>query len=369
MTWGQGMSHSQEDRADNVIRTAYWHLDDDGLVVCDLCPRNCHLREGKKGACFVREARNGEIVFTSYGLSSGFCVDPIEKKPLNHYFPGSAVLSFGTAGCNLACKFCQNWQISKSRQMNTLAQHVSPQQIAEMAQRYGCQSVAYTYNDPVIFIEYAVDTAQACLEQGIESVAVTAGYINSQPRREFFRHMQAANVDLKAFTERFYRKLCAGHLAPVLDTLLYLKHETSVWLEITTLLIPGENDSDHELHQLATWIYDNLGPDVPLHFSAFHPDFKLTDKPFTPPATLLNARQIALQHGLHYVYIGNMHDVQADSTYCPSCKECVIERDWYQLGKMNITEQGRCGYCGAQIAGRFAASGTPFGRRRIPVSF
>ena len=348
--------------------TKYWHQLDDGRVVCDLCPRRCRLREGKRGACFIRQAHKGEIALTSYGRSSGFCIDPIEKKPLNHFYPGSSVLSFGTAGCNLGCKFCQNWHISKSRQIDTLGANAMPEQIAQAAQRHGCESIAFTYNDPVIFMEYAVDTAQACHELGISSVAVTAGYICDQPRTEFFRYMDAANVDLKAFTERFYHKVCSGHLAPVLDTLLYLYHETDVWFEITTLLIPGENDSTSELEALTRWVYDNLGCDVPIHFSAFHPDFKMLNSPPTPIRTIQHAREIALKNGLHYAYVGNVYDEKGDSTYCPQCQKKVLARNWYQLGERHLSDDGKCAYCGYQLAGRFASLNNSFGRKRIPVS-
>ncbi|MGR5300392.1 MULTISPECIES: AmmeMemoRadiSam system radical SAM enzyme [Vibrio] len=348
--------------------TRYWHQLGDGRVICDLCPRRCRLREDKRGACFVRLAHNGEIALTSYGRSSGFCIDPVEKKPLNHFYPGSSVLSFGTAGCNLSCKFCQNWHISKSRQIDTLGSCAMPDQIAQAAQRHGCESIAFTYNDPVIFMEYAVDTAQACHELGISSVAVTAGYICDKPRTEFFRYMDAANVDLKAFTERFYHKICSGHLAPVLDTLLYLQHETDVWFEITTLLIPGENDSTSELEALTRWVCDNLGCDVPIHFSAFHPDFKMLDKPQTPISTIQKAREIALKNGLNYAYVGNVYDEEGDSTYCPHCKKKVLARNWYQLGDRHLTDDGKCEYCGYQLAGRFAPLKKPFGRHRIPIS-
>ncbi|MCA9991437.1 MAG: AmmeMemoRadiSam system radical SAM enzyme, partial [Anaerolineales bacterium] len=278
----------------STIPTQYWHMLDDGRVQCDVCPRACKLHEGQRGLCFVRARQDNQIVLTTYGRSSGFCVDPIEKKPLNHFLPGTPVLSFGTAGCNLACKFCQNWDISKSREFDTLADAAAPETIARAAKALGCRSVAYTYNDPVIFMEYAIDVAQACRAQGIRSVAVTAGYMCDEPRRAFYRHMDAANVDLKAFTERFYQQICAGSLQPVLETLLYLKHETDVWFELTTLLIPGENDSEAELEAMTQWVVTSLGPDVPMHFTAFHPDYKMLDKPPTPPATLKRAREIAL---------------------------------------------------------------------------
>src|SRR6266851_5593349 len=286
----------------------YWHFIDDGRIQCDLCPRDCRLHEGQRGACFVRQRSGDRMVLTTYGRSSGFCIDPIEKKPLNHFYPGSSVLSFGTAGCNLACKFCQNWDISKSREVDRLADEASPDAIANAALKHGCKSVAFTYNDPVIFAEYAMDIADACHAKGVHAVAVTAGYIHAAPRREFYAKMDAANVDLKGFTDDFYFKICGGRLQPVLDTLVYLVKETNVWTEITTLLIPGKNDSDEELKAECRWVMQNLGADVPLHFTAFHPDWKMTDVPPTPPATLTRAREIALRHGLRYVYTGNVHD-------------------------------------------------------------
>jgi len=311
--------------------------------------------------------QGGRMVLTTYGRSSGFCVDPIEKKPLNHFYPGTSVLSFGTAGCNLACKFCQNWDISKSRELDRLQDAAAPEAIARAAGELGCKSVAYTYNDPVIFAEYAMDIADACRTRGVQNVAVTAGYIHDAPRREFYAKMDAANVDLKAFTDDFYFKLCGAHLQPVLETLVYLVKETDVWTEITTLLIPGKNDSDEELAAETKWIVENLGPDVPLHFTAFHPDWKMTDLPATPAATLTRAREIALRAGLHYVYTGNVHDTGGGSTYCPACGEAVIERDWYRIGLYRLTEAGACQSCGAQLAGRFQKFAKPFGPRRIPV--
>jgi pyruvate formate lyase activating enzyme len=352
----------------DTVPGRFWHLMEDGRIQCDLCPRFCHLKDGQRGLCFVRARQGGQMVSTTYGRSSGFCVDPIEKKPLNHFLPGTPVFSFGTAGCNLACKFCQNWDISKSREIDTLAASASPQAIATTAGRLGCRSVAYTYNDPVIFFEYALDTAAACRERGLKSVAVTAGYICDEPRREFFAQMDAANVDLKAFSDDFYHRLTGGHLQPVLDTLEYIHSETDCWLEVTTLLIPGQNDSDDELHRLAGWYLDKLGPDVPLHFSAFHPDYKMTDVPATPAATLQRARRIAMDAGLHYVYVGNVHDAEGDSTYCPGCGKRVIERDWYQLGEWSLTDRGHCAHCGHVIAGVFDERPGAWGPRRLPVS-
>lgn len=345
----------------------YWHKLEDGRIQCDLCPRDCKLRDGQRGACFVRGRVGDAMVLTTYGRSSGFCVDPIEKKPLNHYYPGSSIFSFGTAGCNLACKFCQNWDISKSRDMDTLMDQASPEAIARAAEKYGCKSVAFTYNDPVIFAEYAMDTADACHARGIKTVAVTAGYMHDQARREFYAKMDAANVDLKGFTDEFYVKLCGAHLQPVLDTLLYLRHETDVWLEITTLLIPGQNDSDSEITALSQWVAKELGPDVPLHFSAFHPDYKMVDIPPTPPASLTRARQIARAAGLHYVYTGNVHDIDGDTTYCPSCNSALIVRDWYEIRQYRLTPDGHCPDCNTRIAGHFEKFDKAFGSRRIPI--
>ncbi len=351
----------------SIVETRYWHVLDDGRIQCDVCPRACKLREGQRGLCFVRARESDAVVLTSYGRSSGFCIDPIEKKPLNHFYPGSSVLSFGTAGCNLACKFCQNWDISKSREIDTLSGRATPEALATSARSLGCRSVAYTYNDPVIFMEYAMDVADACHEQGLKSVAVTAGYICDEPRAEFYAHMDAANVDLKAFTDRFYHKICGGHLQPVLETLEYLKHETDVWFEITTLLIPGENDSEREIDEQTVWIMEHLGPDVPLHFTAFHPDWKMTDKPHTPPETLTRARETALRNGLRYVYTGNVHDTGGSSTYCHGCGLRLIERDWYQLGEWNLTDDGHCTGCGTPLPGRFSGAAGDWGRKRVPV--
>ncbi len=346
----------------------YWHMLDDGRIQCDLCPRDCKLHEGQRGACFVRGRVGDTMVLTTYGRSSGFCVDPIEKKPLNHFYPGSSILSFGTAGCNLACKFCQNWDISKSRSFDKLADQASPEAIARNAERLGCKSVAFTYNDPVIFAEYAMDVADACHERGIKTVAVTAGYIHDQPRREFFAKMDAANVDLKAFTDEFYVKQTGAHLQPVLDTLKYLCRETDVWVELTTLLIPGLNDSADEIGKMSEWIAREFGVDVPLHFSAFHPDYKMTGIPATPPEMLVQARQIARSAGLRYVYTGNVHNHEGDTTFCPSCGGTLIVRDWYEIEQYRLTPDGHCPDCHAQIAGRFEEFTGQFGRRRIPIA-
>jgi len=357
------------------VETAYpgrwWHTLPDGRVQCDLCPRDCKLHEGQRGLCFVRKMEQGRMVLTTYGRSSGFCVDPVEKKPLNHFYPGTSILSFGTAGCNLACKFCQNWDISKSREMDRLQDQATPETIARAALDLKCKSVAFTYNDPVIFAEYAMDIADACHDQGVQTVAVTAGYIHAEPRREFYAKMDAANVDLKGFTEAFYFQQTGAHLAPVLDTLQYLRHETGCWFEITTLLIPGHNDSSAEIDAMARWITDRLGPDVPLHFTAFHPDYKMLDVAPTPPATLTRARAIALGNGLHHVYTGNVHDIEGGTTFCPGCHEALVRRDWHDVLSCRIDahgdSRGACPQCGTPIAGRFGAFSRSFGRRRIPV--
>lgn len=345
----------------------YWHQLADGRIQCDLCPRDCRLQEGQRGACFVRMREGNTMVLTTYGRSSGFCIDPIEKKPLNHFYPGSSVLSFGTAGCNLACKFCQNWDISKSREMDRLQDQASPAGIAATARSLDVKSVAFTYNDPVIFAEYAMDTADACHAVGIKTVAVTAGYIHAQPRAEFFAKMDATNVDLKAFTDEFYFKLTGAHLAPVLETLEYIVKETRTWLEITTLLIPGHNDSEAEIRAAAEWMMGHLGPDVPLHFSAFHPDYRMPDVPATPADTLVRARRVAMETGLHYVYTGNVHDQEGDTTFCPGCGSALIVRDWYQILSYHLTPEGHCPHCGHPIAGHFAAKPGSFGRKRIPL--
>jgi pyruvate formate lyase activating enzyme len=338
----------------------YWHRLGDGRIQCDVCPRLCRLHEGQRGLCFVRGRQDDQIVLTTYGRSSGFCIDPIEKKPLNHYLPGTPVLSFGTAGCNLTCKFCQNWDISKARALDRLQDRASPEAIVAAAVASGARSIAYTYNDPVIFLEYAIDVAKVARGQGIRNVAVTAGYMCAAPREEMYRWMDAANVDLKAFTEDFYKRLCTGHLAAVLETLEYLHHETDVWLEITTLLIPGHNDSAQEVRRLSEWVLTRLGSDVPLHFTAFHPDYKMLDVSPTPARTLRMARDTARQVGLRYVYTGNVHDEAGQSTYCPGCGNCVIGRDWYEITAWRLNSTGCCSRCATQLPGRW-------GQRRVPV--
>jgi len=352
----------------DTVETKWWHDLGGGRVQCDLCPRGCRLADGQRGFCFVRMNQGGKVVLTTWGRSSGFCVDPIEKKPLNHFLPGTSVLSFGTAGCNLGCRFCQNWNISKSREFDTLTEHASPEEIAWTAKELGCASVAFTYNDPVIFFEYALDVAEACHSEGVRTVAVTAGYINPEPRLEFFQLMDAANVDFKAFSDSFYRRLCGGaRVETVKETLIHLRRRTEVWFEITTLLILGENDSEEELEAMAAWVVGQLGTDVPWHFSAFHPAWRMRDYPRTPLSTLHRARDIARKAGVRHVYLGNVHDNEGDTTFCAGCGEALIRRDWYELLEWNLAPGARCPKCGDVLAGVFDAEPGGWGRRRMTV--
>lgn len=345
----------------------YFHKLPDGRFQCDLCPRNCQLSPGQSGFCYVRQAEEDGVHLLTYGRSSGFCIDPIEKKPLNHFYPGSSILSFGTAGCNLGCKFCQNWDISKARNNDRLTSVASPEMIAQAALHNKAKSVAFTYNDPVIFAEYAIDAAIACHKVGIKTVAVTAGYINMDARTDFYQHMDATNIDLKGFTEEFYQKQAFASLKPVLETIEYVATKTKTWLELTTLLIPGLNDSPSEIDAMSKWVRDHAGADVPLHFSAFHPDFKMQDRAATSQSTLTMAREIAMKNGLHYVYTGNVHDPKGSSTYCPSCGDCVIERDWFRLGHWGLKD-GHCEKCNHPIAGHFESQPGKWGSRRQPIS-
>ncbi|MHB8897705.1 MAG: AmmeMemoRadiSam system radical SAM enzyme [Thermoguttaceae bacterium] len=357
----------QPDLGDGVKPAGWWHDSDDGSwIICDLCPRACALSEGQRSFCFVRQNLGGRMVLTTYGRSTGFCIDPIEKKPLNHFYPGTSVLSFGTAGCNLGCRFCQNWSSSRSRRVESLSEEALPEAIARAAKEYGCTSVAFTYNDPIVWAEYAIETARACRAAGVETVAVTSGYISPAARAAFYREIDAANVDLKAFTDAFYRDMTSGQLRPVQDTLRWLVHETDVWVEITNLVIPGENDSDDELRRMCGWITEELTAEVPVHFSAFHPDFRLLDRPQTPPETLHRARRLAHEAGLKYVYTGNVQDPAGQSTCCGRCGELLIERSGYQVGSYRL-DRNRCGSCGAEIAGRFASAPGTWGARRQTV--
>lgn len=350
-----------------MVNQAQWYTEtDDGRILCQLCPRACRMKDGDRGFCFVRQNVGGRMVLDTYGKSTGFCIDPIEKKPLNHFLPGTPVLSFGTAGCNLGCKFCQNWDISKSREVARLSDRAMPDEIAAAAQRYGCRSVAYTYNDPVIWAEYAIDTAAACRERGIQSVAVTAGYIMPQARGDFFGAMDAANIDLKAFEEDFYFKLTGSHLQPVLDTIEFVCNETNCWVELTNLIIPDANDSPGEIERMCSWVMDHVGPNVPIHFTAFHPDFRMTDRGRTESGTLVMAYEIARKCGLNYVYVGNVHDVTRQSTSCHSCGELLIQRDWHQLGTYALAGN-HCGRCGVTIPGVFDDAPGNWGARRQPI--
>ncbi|MDP6581462.1 MAG: AmmeMemoRadiSam system radical SAM enzyme [Vicinamibacterales bacterium] len=362
-------SARREEIEPGVVRGEWWHRLDDGGVQCDLCPRFCKLHEGQKAFCFVRQARDGEIVLTSYGRATGYCIDPIEKKPLSHFYPGSAVLSFGTAGCNLGCRFCQNWDISKAREDRVLAATASPTVVADAAADAECTSVAFTYNDPIIFAEYAIDCAKEARARGVKTVAVSSGYMTPEARRDFYAHIDAVNIDLKAFTETFYHEISFAHLAPVLDTLSWLRQETDVWLEVTTLLIPGRNDSEDEVERLCAWLVENLGPEVPLHFSAFHPDFKMMNVTPTPAATLRRAREQGSRAGLKHVYTGNIRDVEGQSTYCPGCGQLVIGRDGYEITAWSLDEASRCSGCRLALAGRFASKPGHWGMRRQPVFF
>jgi pyruvate formate lyase activating enzyme len=357
---------AREQIAPGVVPAEWWHAASDGRLQCDLCPRDCRLGEGQRGFCFVRERRGDHMVLTTYGRSTGFCVDPVEKKPLAHFLPGTGVLSFGTAGCNLGCRFCQNWDISKARDVERASSWATPSVIARAAREAGARAVAATYNDPVVFAEYAIDTFDACHDQGIGTIAVSAGYHSPAARTEFYRRVDAANIDLKAFTERFYRKLTFSHLAPVLDTLEWIRRETHVWLEVTTLLIPDENDGLEELDRLCAWVVEHLGPDTPLHFSGYHPDYRL-ERPATPPETLQRARACGLRHGLHHVYVGNADDPVGESTWCPGCRALLIGRRGYRITAWGLDAQGRCQRCTRPLAGRFEARPGAWGSRRLPV--
>ena len=355
---------------EETMETRWWSKLEDKKVRCELCPRQCIIADGRRGFCYVRENRGGELVLDTYGRSTGFCIDPIEKKPLSHFFPGSAVMSFGTAGCNLSCAFCQNWTSSRARAVDASLAQASPKAIAQLAQDSGCQSVAFTYNDPVIFAEYALDTAAHCHDLGLKTVAVSAGYIEAKPRAEFFAAMDAANIDLKAFSGRFYRELCGGEIAVVQETLRHIAQESDCWLEVTTLLITGANDGDDEIKRLSAWLLQTCGPDLPLHFSAYHPAYKL-NAPATSPERLRSARRLALNEGLRYVYTGNIRDPEGQSTYCPACGERVVARDGYHIGeiKLHIGANGSacCAKCGEKIAGHFEAEAGKWGARRVPV--
>ncbi|MDD5226410.1 MAG: AmmeMemoRadiSam system radical SAM enzyme [Candidatus Omnitrophica bacterium] len=347
--------------------TRYWHKLADKKVQCDLCPRHCVIAEGQSGYCTFRRCDGGDLVLLTYGYSSGFCIDPIEKKPLFHFLPGTPVLSFGTAGCNLGCKFCQNWVLSRMKIKSADLAKAAPAKIAQAAQLMACSGVAFTYNDPVIFHEFAVDTAKECRALGLKTIAVTAGYVSKEPREEFYEWMDAVNVDLKGFTEEFYKKYTDSALQPVLETLEYIKKKTSTWLEITALLIPGVNDSEYELRSMTEWIAKTLGPDVPLHLTAFFPSYQMLDHPPMPPEHLIRARKIALHSGLHHVYTGNIEDTQGQTTYCSNCGEKLIVRNGYEITGWALKEKGRCKSCGALCAGVFDEKHGNWGSKHLQI--
>jgi pyruvate formate lyase activating enzyme len=343
----------------------WWRPAERGKLLCILCPRYCLIGEGQAGFCYIRQNHGGQLWSAGYGRSTGFAVDPIEKKPLNHYLPGELVLSFGTAGCNLGCKFCQNWDISKARMNQHASEVATPDDIVALALRAGCAGIAYTYNDPVIWAEFVIDTARAARAAGLANVFVTAGYVTPEARGDIFEHIDATNVDLKAFTEDFYHRVTFAHLEPVLDTLVWLKRETRVWTEITTLLIPGLNDGDDEIARECDWILEHLGPDVPLHFTAFHPDFRMTDRPRTPASTLTRARAVARRLGIRHCYVGNVHDAEGQTTFCPGCGAALIVRDWHAIRLYHL-DGNRCPDCGAAVPGRFHPGRHRGADRRTP---
>ena len=330
----------------------WWEKTDNNRLLCTLCPRYCKIADGQPGFCYIRQNHAGKLYTLGYGKPTGFAIDPIEKKPLNHFLPGSSVLSFGTAGCNLGCKFCQNWSMSKAKIDELNALNYCPEEVVNLALKYKSPSIAYTYNDPTIFGEYVIDISEVAREHNINNVMVTAGYIDKQARKEIYKFIDAANVDLKAFTEEFYHKITYSHLNDVLDTLVWLKNETDVWFEITTLLIPGENDGEEEIKKECQWILKNLGDSVPLHFTAFHPDFRMTDKPATPARTLSYARSIALSEGIKFCYVGNVHDLHGQTTYCPNCNSALIERNWHSVTANRISGN-KCPECNTIIPGKF----------------
>ncbi len=337
----------------NKVLAKWWEPTEEDKILCTLCPRYCKIGDGQPGFCFIRQNFDGKLYSIGYGRPTGFAVDPIEKKPLNHFLPGSTILSFGTAGCNLGCKFCQNWSMSKAKLDDLNSLEASPVDVVNLAKRYDTPSIAFTYNDPTIFGEYVIDISKIAREEGIKSVMVTAGYIDKEARKDVYKYVDAVNVDLKGFTERFYWKNTYSHLNDVLDTLVWLKNETDVWIEITTLLIPDENDSSEEVKQECEWILKNLGDSVPLHFTAFHPDFKMRDKERTPEKTLTRARKIAMNMGIKYCYVGNVHNKEGQITYCPNCYEKLIKRDWHSVISNNLIN-GNCKKCGEKISGVFS---------------
>jgi pyruvate formate lyase activating enzyme len=340
---------------EQLHEASWWEAEAGGRVHCYLCPRHCHIHAGQAGFCFIRVNLEGKLYSLGYGSPAALQIDPIEKKPLSHFLPGSRVFSMGTAGCNMGCFFCQNWDISKSRQDQVRSQRVASEDVPLLALEHCCESIAFTYNEPTIWGEYVIDICKAAKDHGLKTVMVSNGYITREAFHDIYDHIDAANIDLKAFTEKFYGKITLTHLQPVLDTLQWLKNETSVWFELTNLLIPTLNDGAEEIGKLSEWVMQHLGPDVPLHFTAFHPDFKLQDKPATPPETLHRARKIALEAGLHYVYEGNIFSEGANSS-CPSCGALLIRRSWHNVLENNL-KNGACPSCGLAIPGVWQRKG------------
>ncbi len=336
-----------------MVEAKWWEPAEKGKLLCTLCPRYCKIGEGQPGFCYIRQNHHGKLYTLGYARPTGFAIDPIEKKPLNHFLPGTKVLSFGTAGCNLGCKFCQNWSISKAKLDDLNALTAEPEDVIALAKKYDSPSIAYTYNDPTIWGEYVIDISKLTRDEGLKSVMVTAGYIDKEARKDVYKYIDAANVDLKAFTEEFYWRKTSSHLEDVLDTLIWLKNETDVWFEITTLLIPDENDSEAEIKAECDWILKNIGEWVPLHFTAFHPDFKMMDKEHTPEYTLTKARNIALSMGIKYCYVGNVHNIEGQTTFCPGCSEILIKRDWHTV-ILDRVNGNRCSNCGTTIHGVFS---------------
>jgi pyruvate formate lyase activating enzyme len=330
----------------------WWQTLPDGRIHCYLCPRHCHIGEGQHGFCFIRENVGGELVQLGYGRPAALAIDPIEKKPLFHFHPGSAILSLGTAGCNLGCQFCQNFDISKARSVQQSSGHMSPEEIVDLAIAHGAPSIAFTYNEPTIWAEFVIDIARAAHKAGLRTVMVSNGYITREAFFEVYQHIDAVNVDVKGFTENFYSKITLSHLAPVLDVLRWLRRETNVWFELTNLMIPGLNDAPEETNELCDWILGELGDDVPLHFTAFHPDFKMLDRERTPSETIHRARLLAQARGLKYVYEGNVVTKEGGNTVCPTCRSVIIRRSWHQVESCEV-QSGRCPHCNAAIAGRF----------------
>ena len=330
----------------------YQNILQNGKVQCTICPRNCILSDGQEGFCHVRKNINQNIELLTYGYNTGLAIDPVEKKPLYHFYPSSPILSFGTLGCNMGCLFCQNWDISKSKANPQNLNKTPPQEVVDIAKKYKCKSVAFTYNDPIIFFEYAIDTAKLCRENNIKTVVVTSGFINEEPAKEFFEYMDGANIDLKGFSQRFYGKNCLAKLQPVLDTIKYAVNETNCHIELTTMLIEGENDSSEEIQAECEWILENLGDNVPIHFSAFFPHFKFEDRKATSFEALIKAYNIAKTVGLKYVYTGNLSNIETSTTYRKNCGEPIIIRSGYQILEYHL-ENSECEYCSAICDGRF----------------